>query len=232
LRLLFYFEQDASALVASRLDNLDVGKDRELDGFMRRCVANGVRSDDFVKAVAWSKAPAVRSSLVQLFKRAEDMDTLLASLPAVEDNELVRVRLEPLIASLPAEESGPYGHGYYLLVAVSQRTPRTAKAVFEHYLRNASTQRCFTVCLVLRKVQPNWDTELLTPLLTNDTRIGGWTYAVEAGKNEPRLPIRVCDEAAVTLSQNHPELKFTQTGDHVNLDKQIATIRKTLAGKK
>jgi hypothetical protein len=231
LRLLFYFAQDASPLVASRLDKLDVGKDRELDGFMRRCVANGVQADDFVKAVVWSKAPAVRSSLVSLFKRAEDVDTLLASLPAIEDSELVRGRLEPLIAALPADEEGPYGHGFHLLAALGQRTPKTAKAVFDRYLRGASAQRCHTVCLVLREVKPSWDADLLDPLLT-DTRTWGWTYAVEAGKNEPRLPIRVCDEAAVTLSRNHPNLTFTQTGEHASLDKQIAAIRETLAGKK
>jgi len=228
LRLLYYFAKEASPLVAGRLDKLAVGKDRDLDSFRHRCVTNGVRADDFIKAVAWSKAPAVQASLVRIFRRADDLDAVLASLSAVEDSELICRRLEPLIAAQPADEGGPYGHGYHLLVALGQRTPKAARAVFDRYLRGASPQRCHTVCLVLREVQPSWDVELLSPLLT-DKRTWGWTYAVEVGKNEHRLPIRVCDEAAVTLNRNHPELKFTQAGEHADLDKQIAAIRKTLA---
>ncbi len=138
LRLLYYFEKEASPLIASRLDKLDVGKDSELDSYMRRCVANGVRADEFVKAVAWSKATSVRSALAGLFKRANDVNSLLAALPAVEDNEVIRSRLERFVAALPADEGGPYGQGYHLLVALTQRTPKTARAVFERYLRDAT----------------------------------------------------------------------------------------------
>jgi hypothetical protein len=229
LRLLFYFDRDASQLVASRLENLEVGKDQNLDSFIRRCVANRVRTVDFVKAVAWCKAPDVRSSLVELFKRAGDIDTMLSALPAVEDNELVRGRLEPMIASLPAEEEGLSGNGYYLLVAFYQRAPHLARAVFDRYFRNASTQRCQTLCLVLREVNPDWDVDLLCPLLT-DTRRGLGTYAVSPWGDASRQPIRVCDEAAVTLSKNHPGITFTQVGDYADLDKQIAAIRKAVAG--
>ena len=232
MRLLFYFPEESATLVAGRLDKLDVGKDQELDSFMRRCVANGVRSDDFIKSVAWSKEPAIRAALVGVFKRAEDVDSLLAALPAVEEKELIHDhRLEPLLAALPADEGGPYGQGFHLLIALGQRTPEKAKPAFDRYLKGGSAQRCHTVCLVLRKVKASWDRELLGPMLA-DTRTWGWTYAVEPGKNEPRLPIRVCDEAAVTLSKNHPELKFTQAGEYADLDKQISVIREQLARKK
>ena len=50
-----------------------------------------------------------------------------------------------------------------------------------------------------------------------------------AGQNKPRLPIRVCDEAAITLCLNYPDLKFHQAGKHADLDKQIAVIRQALA---
>jgi hypothetical protein len=230
LRLLFYYEEEAAPLVAGRLAKLDVGKDREEDGYTRRCVANGVRSEYFVKAVAWSKNMLIRDALTEMFRRAEHVESLLAALPAVEDKDLVRGRLEPLVAALPAEE-GPFGQGYHLLGALGQRTPQTARAVFERYLRDASAQRCHTVSLVLREVRPTWDADLLSPLLA-DTRTWGWTYAVEPGQNEPRRPIRVCDEAAVTLSRNHPELKFIRAGEHADLDKQIAAIRVQLAQKK
>jgi hypothetical protein len=231
LRLLFYFPKESSALLAARLDKLNVGEDRELDNYMQRCVANGVRADDFVKAVAWSQEPKVWTALNDLFKRADDVAALLAALPAVKDNELIRGRLEPLVAALPAEEGGPYGGGYYFLTALAKRTPDTAKPVFERYLRDASPQRCHTVSLVLRGVKVDWATDLLRPLLT-DKRTWGWNYAVEEGKNEPRLPIRVCDEAAIALSQYHPEVRFERIGDHANLDQQIATIREQLEKRK
>lgn len=231
LRLLFYFEKESAPLVAGRLAKLDVRKDKDLDSYMRRCVANGVRADSFIKAVAWSTNRLVREALTGIFKRAGDVEALLAALPVVEDKDLIRGRLEPLVADLPADEEGPYGDGYHLLVALSQRMPKTVRPVFERYLRNASAQRCHTVCLVLREVRPAWDADLLRPLL-DDSRTWGWTYAVEPGKNEPRRPIRVRDEAAVTLSQNHPELKFTLAGEHADLDKQIAAIRMQLAQKK
>jgi hypothetical protein len=197
---------------------------------MHRCVANGVRADQFIKAIAWSKNRIVREALRGVFRRAGDVDALLAALPAVEDTALLRGRVEPLVDALPADEDGPYGQGYYLLVALGKRTPKTARAVFQRYLRNASTQRCHTVCLVLREVRVSWDKDLLHPLLV-DKRTWGWTYALEPGKNEPRRPIRVCDEAAVTLSHNHPELKFIQAREHAYLDKQIAAIRAQLAKK-
>jgi hypothetical protein len=227
LRLLYYFQKETSSLLAGRLDKLDVGKDRQLDGYMGRQVANGVRADEFIKAVAWTKDSAVRAALARVFKRAEDVDALLAALPAIEDKEVIRGRLEPLVAALPAEERGPYGHGYHLLLALGQRTPETAKAVLGRYLRDASAQRCHTVCLVLREVKVGWDADVLGPLLT-DTRTWGWTYAVVPDKNEPRRPIRVCDEAAVTLSLTRRDLHFTQAGEHAELDAQIAAIRERL----
>jgi hypothetical protein len=231
LRLLYYFPKEAAGLVAGRLDKLDVGKDGGIDAYMRRCVANGVRSEDFIKSVAWLKDAAVRAALERLFKRAEDNESLMAALPAVEDNVLVRRRVEPRVAGLPADEGGPYGDGYHLLVALAKLTPDTARPVFERYLKDASAQRCHTVCLVLREVKVGWDIDLLRPLL-NDKRTCGWTYAVEPGKNEPRQAIRVCDEAAVTLAHSHGELKFAQAGNHADLDKQITVMQDQLARKK
>lgn len=231
LRLLFHFEKESASLLAGRLGKLDIGKDKDLDSFERRCVANGVRAKYFIKAVAWSKNPLVREALSGVFKRGENVDEMLAALPAIADEDLIRSRLEPMVAVLPADEGGPYGEGFQLLVALGQRTPKTARAVFERYLRDASAQRCHTVCLVLRELRLAWDTEMLRPLL-DDSRTWGWTYAVEPDKNEPRRLIRVCDEAAVTLSRNHPELKFTLAGEHADLNKQIAAIRTLLGQRK
>jgi hypothetical protein len=231
LRLLYYFPKESAPLITGRLDMLDVGRDGELNDSMRRCVANGVRADAFIKAVAWSKEPAVRAALTAVFKRAENQRDLLAALPGVGDVALIRERLEPLGDKLPGEEYGPYGDGYHLLTALAERTPATAKAVFQKYLRGAGLQRHKTVCLVLAEVKVPWDIEVLGPLL-DDKHNGNWSYPVGPGKNEPRLSTRICDEAAVILARNHPELKFTLAGQYADLDKQIGAIREQLGRKK
>jgi len=230
-RLLFYFPKESAQLVADRLDKLDVGKGLHSDSSMSRDVANGVVAEDFINSVAWSKDPAVRAALVRVFQRAEQYRSLLAALPAIEDKDLVHQRLESQIDALPADEDGPYGDGYYLLVTLTEQTPYRAKPIFERYLRDASYKRCHIVCLVLRKMKVDWDRDVLGALL-NDKRFGlGW-YQLRPGNDGPSRLIRVCDEAAVTLSQNHAELKFIQAGEHTDLDKQIAIIREQLARKK
>lgn len=131
------------------------------------------------------------------------------------------------MAQLPAKEGGPYGDGYHLLIALAERTPDTAKTVFQKYLKDDGHQRHRTVCLALRQVKVSWDAEVLGPPL-EDTRDGYMTYAVEPGKDEKRVTTRICDEAAAILTANHPELKFTLAGTHADLDKQIAVIREQL----
>lgn len=59
----------------------------------------------------------------------------------------------------------------------------------------------------------------------------GWTYAVVPGNNEPRLPIRVCDEAAQTITKNFPTLHFEMTGEHKRLDEQIKTMQRQIKAK-
>jgi hypothetical protein len=78
---------------------------------MRRCVANGVRANDFIKAVSWSKEPAVRAAVIGVFKRTDNTDTIDAALPGVDDKDLIRGHLEPLVEKLPAEADSPYGPG-------------------------------------------------------------------------------------------------------------------------
>ncbi|AWM36925.1 hypothetical protein GobsT_52010 [Gemmata obscuriglobus] len=232
LRLLYYFPKESVPLIARRLGKLDVAGTPVLSDYMRQCVANGVRAEDFIKAVSWSKEPAIRSAVTDVFKRAEGVPVLRAALPGVEDKELIRGRLESFVKNLPAKESGPYGDGYHLLVELCERTPDTTKAVVQGYLRGAGVQRRLTVCLIFEKVKVPWGTEILAPLL-DDNRDTDWgSYPVDPSENEPRLPIRICDAAADTLSHNHPELKFTLRGQHADLDKQIAVMREQLKRKK
>jgi hypothetical protein len=226
-RLLYYFPKESAKLVAQRLEKLDVGN----GDYMRRAVANGVRAEVFLEAVAWCEEPEVRSAAAGVFRRAERLEEVLAALPAIVDEKVIRQRLEPMVDKLPAEEGGPYGDGYHLLVALAERTPDTAKAVFQKYLKDAGHQRHRTICLVFREVKVPWDTEVLGPLLA-DTREGYMNYAVVPGKNDNLLSTRICDDAATALAMHHPELKFTLAGTHADLDKQIAVIREQLNRKK
>jgi hypothetical protein len=134
-----------------------------------------------------------------------------------------------MIDQLPADEPGPYGQGYKLLIALGQRLGSAVKPTFVRYLENASLQRWRSMAQVLRKTRSEWAVELLSPALT-DKRAFGWTYALVARQNEPRRPIRVCDEAAETISLSRPDLPFKMEGEHENLDAQIAVMRTRIAG--
>jgi hypothetical protein len=228
-RLLYYFPKESAKLIAGRLEKLDVGK---VDSPIRQMVANGVRTDEFLKAVAWCEEPTVRAAVAGIFERAAQPCDVLAALPAITDAKVIRERLEPMVAKLPDGEGGPFGDGYYLLSALAARTPETAKAVFQKYLKDAGIQRCHTACKVFHGAKVAWDAEVLGPLLEDTRQVGKWSYAVDPEKNDPRLPIRICDEAAVALATHHPELKFTLAGTHADLDKQITVIREQLARKK
>jgi hypothetical protein len=227
LRLLYYFQAESASLVAGQLDKFDVTADPDWEHHSRRCAANGLRSEDYIRAVSWCQDKEVQAALLRLFKRAEHGPSLEAALPAISDRNLIRKRLEPLVANLPADERGPSGSGESLLMALAERTPDTAKPVFQAYLKNGEARRCYTVCRVLREVIVDFDIELLAPLLGDD-RYTGWAI----GEPKPDTKIRVCDGAASALYNNHPEFKFVEHANRDERDKQIAVIRETLKKKK
>jgi hypothetical protein len=87
------------------------------------------------------------------------------------------------------------------------------------------------MAMALRKSRCEWAVDLLKPAL-EDRRDSGWTYALVAGQNEPRRQIRVCDEAAETISMCRRDLHFEMSGEHENLDRQIALIRQKIETEK
>jgi hypothetical protein len=163
--------------------------------------------------------------ILNIFERTTDPQIILAALSGIDasGSELLRKRLNEMIDQLPADESGPYGQGYSLLVALGEKLGAEAKPTFIRYLQNASLQRWRSMAQVLRKTRSEWAVELLSPALA-DKREFGWTYALMPGQNEPRRPIRVCDEAAETIGLSRPDLPFKLAGEHEELDCQIATI--------
>ena len=229
LRMLYYFPDETAEMIADRLARLDVRKVHDVTNQIAREVANGVRVEGFIKSVTQSSAPAVQRELFNIFNRTGDPELLLAVLPGIrsEEGDLVFKRLKQVIDELPADEHGPYGIGYNSLVALGNRFGDAARPVFQDYLRNASLQRWRSMAMVLRKTRAQWAAELLRPALT-DKREFGWSYPVVPGHNEPRRPIRVCDEAAETISLSRTNFHFQMAGEHENLDRQIATMQRDI----
>jgi hypothetical protein len=237
MRLLYYYPKETVALISERLGRLNIertsahGKgspatEEELDAYIRREVANGVRTDDFVKAVSWCPERKIREATRAIFMRTNDVDILLAALPGMEetDRDLIRNRLQTFLDSVPAEEGGAYGDGYNLLVALANRLGDDAVPAFERYLRKASAQRCHSAAQALRNFNGEWCMAILYGLLWDRRPVGGYSYAVDPNDQDKRLPIRVCDAAAETLHMHRPELGFALEGDYKDLDEQIRVI--------
>ena len=222
MRLIYYFPRQTTNLIASRLRGLDVRK-----GDMAREVADGVRPNEFIKAVSWSKEPAIQAELHRICDVTTDPEILrFAGMAMAGPNANdFRKRLEETISDLPQVEPGPYGDGYNLLVSLGRQFGTEARPAFEHYLQNASTQRRHSMCKVLAEVRGDWSVDLLGPLLEDSRPADRWNYSVIPGQNEPRLPIRICDEAAETIAQNFPKLNFKMAGQHSDLDRQIQKMR-------
>ncbi len=238
MRLLYYFPKQTAALLADRLRTLDVNKtsnhgqgspatEEELDTFVRREVANGVRTDRFIKAVAWCQETKVREAVRAIFTRTDDVDILLAALPAIEDTDrdVIRDRLQIFLNAVPAQEGGAYGDGYNLLVALANRLGKDAAPAFARYLKDASAQRCHSAAQALQRTKGEWCVPILSRLLDDKRPVGGYTYAVHRADQHTRLPIRVCDVAAEALHFQHREWRFTLEGEYKELDKQIRVIR-------
>src|SRR5262249_31711401 len=96
------------------------------------------------------------------------------------------------------------------------------------YLKGASAQRCFSVCEALEETKGEWDRAFLWPMLSDKRPADGYTHSVKPHADEPRLPIRVCDEAAEKISLHRKDVVFRMEGTKLDLDRQIRRIRKQL----
>lgn len=84
IRLLYYFPTESAPLIADRIDHLDVSRtgppsaeqasESELDSFIKREVANGVRTHEFISAIIWSKHPAIVAAIKRVADRTNDQD--------------------------------------------------------------------------------------------------------------------------------------------------------------
>ena len=72
-RLLYYYPDIAVPLIVRRIKDLQTS-----DDFFDDCVRNGLRSDDFVDAIAWSNNEKIKSALSALARKAKDNGLLRA----------------------------------------------------------------------------------------------------------------------------------------------------------
>jgi hypothetical protein len=233
MRLLYYFPREAAPMIVLRIRSLQVhgtgfesgvaDEDDRHEAWTKRELANRVWTDEFIKAVAWSDQPSIKAEVGNVFARTNDPDIMLRCLRALDKAQAPSIlnKLGAFIDTLPPSEHGSFGDGYNVLVALGRSCGEKAKPVFQRYLKIRTVQRCRTMCHVLAETRGEWAIEMLSPLLEDERLADGWTYAVERGSNEPRLPIRICDEAAGTISKSHPDMTFEMVGTHENLGRQI-----------
>jgi hypothetical protein len=79
LRLLYYYPKETAPLIAARLRSFDVSDTGGvLERWTKREARNGVRTDEFIKAVRWSREPVIRDALAGLARRASDRGVIAA----------------------------------------------------------------------------------------------------------------------------------------------------------
>lgn len=239
-RLLFYFSRQTAPLIARRLNRLRVqasysepgGKrsGADMTRYIKRELANDVRTADFIQAVVWCREPEIRASLLSLFRRTSDQDLLLAALPGLDPARhwsLVARRFQTVLRRQPYSEEGWYGVGQDVLIALRAFGGDKARPLYRAYLNKASVQRSLSVCEALRETGGSWDREFLWPMLS-DKRPNGYTHPVQPNTEEPRAPVRLCDVAAEIISRHRKEVSFTLVGTTEELDRQIRTMQRQL----
>jgi hypothetical protein len=211
-------------VVAKRLRELDVTAEQIID-------KNGIWPPDrLLRAVTFTDRKEVKSELLDIFRRTVHSDCALAVLPAIprERNTEILAKMKLFLKAVPAVEEHWHGDGYALLNAIGERFPDHAANVLAAYVKDGSAQRRTTLCHVLRE---KWGAKLaermLTPYLHDRDEAYKESYSLRPVRYNPRLPLRICDEAALTIAQHNKAVSFKLAGTHSELDRQIQEIIKT-----
>lgn len=222
MRLAYYFPDAADDLIIARLDELE-------------SAAMGAHPCDFsvtleemvTQAVAWSKSPRLRAKMLEICRKTKNGKVLLAAMPAVgkEHDELVFRRLVEQLDAVPKENPQWWEEGGELLRAAAKRFPDRAEDVFRDFLKPGTVSRFRTAIRVLEYGRDDLAIRLLPPLL-DDRRVAYKTDRIVVGTPQVVL---VCDEAAKALATHLKMSKFDKEGPREHLDRQIDTIRRTIA---
>jgi hypothetical protein len=229
-RLLYYFPAESGPVIARRLRGLDLTK-HDLDSTTEGFEVNGIWVDELLRAVCFSTHKRVRQEVLEVFRRTTNSAVALATLPAIGEGRGAEVlaRLKLFLRTLPRSEESIEGEGYRLLAAIGERFAGESEAIFQGYLKGGSAQRRATMCRVLCSgTGKELAASLLEPLLRDRTPLIE-RYSVRAESYEPRLPRRVCDEAALSIAQHVKGAAFKLEGDYASLDLQIQKLRELLA---
>jgi hypothetical protein len=238
MRLLYYFAQEATPLIAKRLRGLRVeGYPDNDDGNTppQRELANGLRADELVKAVSWCREPAICEAVRSIVEQTGDTGILVAAYTRDDPvrQKRIKARLVTFLDRLPKDDQHQQWSwkGYAILSDAEGTLHTEAKSLFLHYLETDSVRRRRIVCEVLfYSHDKDWPVEILVPLLGDRRVVGRETHAASEGGKESEVPTRVCDEAASALSRLCPELRFhPPIGTHEQLDRQIEVLRKRLS---
>jgi hypothetical protein len=225
MRLAYYFPQATEDFIVARLKELQITAYPSKPGQLP-----DTELADLLRSVAWSPSPKFRAVFLEIFRKTNDPDALLAALPNIgkEHGELIFRRIAELLDSQPTNEPGPCGEGYYLLIALGNRFPDRAEGVLRNYLKPGTIGRRRVVANALQETCGHLAIKLLAPLL-EDKRDTDSRYNIHSGWSGPSLPVRLCDEAAATIAMHSKALRFVMEGSHENLDRQIATMRRQIA---
>jgi hypothetical protein len=217
-------------LVAKRLRELDVTS-KGIRDTRAGLVRNGIWADELVQAVTFSDQKEVRRELLDIFRRTVYPDCAIAVLPIIpreRDTEIL-AKLKVLLKALPSVEDHCEGDGYALLKAIGERFPDHSEEVLVSYAKDGSAQRRTTLCHALHE---KWGAELaekiLTPYLRDKDEAYKESYSIQPGQYEPRLPLRICDEAALAIARHNKVVSFKLVGTHADLDRQIQEMLKRL----
>lgn len=225
-RLLYYYPNNkAGDIILAKLAQLEDGKD----------IAH---LSAFVRGISWCSEAKVNARVAAIFKNATEDELWLAALPGMRNGseEFVFGRVKAFLKTRPRDMPGTlYGAMrnremavvFEMLVVLGQRFPDRAHQVYREFMQVETCSRAQLICHVLRNTDGQQGLELLFPLL-GDKRHGNGVdacYYAVGEKREKHLPIRVCDEAALTIAAKSKGVAFTLLGSHEDLDKQIEVMR-------
>src|SRR5262249_14123614 len=74
LRLLYYFPRETTPLIANQLRLLDIRQNKTAGSYSKRQITNGVRAEEFIKAVTWCKTLEIQAALDDIADRTDDLN--------------------------------------------------------------------------------------------------------------------------------------------------------------
>ena len=224
MRLAYYYPEASEELILAEL------KELERATRVKSNLGRYAEADQLVKVATHSPCPRIRAGLLEILRTTMMPELLLAALPAIgkEHDELVFRRLTEQLDDLLMSEPKWYGDACSLLIALGNRFPNRAEKMFRDFSKPLALGCRRAAIHALQETCGHLAANLLAPLL-EDKRVTRESYPVTPGQDEPRLPIRICDEAAATIAMHSRELKFVLAGSHEDLDRQIEVVRRKLA---